>query len=101
MFTLKVAFQGELGAYSEMAVYSFFGKNVEVYPCKSFDEVFENVKSKNVDYGVVPIENSIEGSVNRPYDLFLDYDLRKEKDSASSGQDSIHLPHAKQSGIIV
>jgi len=76
VLTLKIAFQGELGAYSEMAVYDFFGQNVEVKPCKSFDEVFENVKAGTVDYGVVPIENSIEGSVNRTYDLFLEYDLK-------------------------
>ena len=72
---MRVAFQGELGAYSEMAVYSFFGEDVKVKPCKSFDEVFEKVKTKKVDRGVVPIENSIEGSVNRTYDLFLEYDL--------------------------
>jgi chorismate mutase/prephenate dehydratase len=76
VFVLRIAFQGELGAYSEMAVYSFFGESVEVKPCKSFDEVFENVKKGTVDYGVVPIENSIEGSVNRTYDLFLEYDLK-------------------------
>jgi len=76
VLTLKIAFQGELGAYSEMAIYDFFGQNVEVKPCKSFDEVFENVKAGTVDYGVVPIENSIEGSVNRTYDLFLEYDLK-------------------------
>ncbi|WGM88948.1 MAG: prephenate dehydratase [Candidatus Bathyarchaeota archaeon] len=73
---MKIAFQGELGAYSEMAVYSYFGQEVEVKPCKSFDEVFERVKTGNADYGVVPIENSIEGSVNRTYDLFLEYDLK-------------------------
>jgi len=73
---VKIAFQGELGAYSEMAVYSYFGQKVEVKPCKSFDEVFENVKNEKVNYGVVPIENSIEGSVNRTYDLFLEYDLK-------------------------
>ncbi|MEJ2241886.1 MAG: prephenate dehydratase domain-containing protein, partial [Candidatus Bathyarchaeota archaeon] len=71
---MKAAFQGELGAYSEMAVYNFFGQNIEVRPCKSFDDVFENVKIGKVNYGVVPIENSIEGSVNRTYDLFLEYD---------------------------
>ena len=76
MFVLRIAFQGELGAYSEMAVYSFFGESVEVKLCKSFDEVFESVKTGTVDYGVVPIENSIEGSVNRTYDLFLEYDLK-------------------------
>lgn len=73
---LRVAFQGELGAYSEMAVYSFFGQSAEVKPCKSFDDVFESVKTGDADYGVVPIENSIEGSVNRTYDLFLEYDLK-------------------------
>lgn len=73
---MKIAFQGELGAYSEMAVYSYFGQDAEVKPCKSFDEVFESVKTGTVDYGVVPIENSIEGSVNRTYDLFLEYDLK-------------------------
>jgi chorismate mutase/prephenate dehydratase len=76
VFVLRVAFQGELGAYSEMAVYSFFGESVEVKPCESFDEVFESVKAGDVDYGVVPVENSIEGSVNRTYDLFLEYDLK-------------------------
>lgn len=75
-FALKIAFQGELGAYSEMAVYTFFNSNVEVKPCKNFDDVFENVKNNHVDYGVIPIENSIEGSVNRTYDLFLEYDLK-------------------------
>ena len=73
---LRVAFQGELGAYSESAVYSFFGSNVAVKPCKSFAEVFESVKTGDVKHGVVPIENSIEGSVNRTYDLFLEYDLK-------------------------
>jgi chorismate mutase/prephenate dehydratase len=73
---VKAAFQGELGAYSEMAVYNFFGQNIEVKPCKSFDDVFESVKLGNANYGVVPIENSIEGSVNRTYDLFLEYDLK-------------------------
>ncbi len=75
-FVLRVAFQGELGAYSESAVYSFFGQSVDVKPCKNFGEVFESVKTGDVNYGVVPIENSIEGSVNRTYDLFLEYDLK-------------------------
>jgi len=44
-----------------------------VKPCKNFDDVFESVKTGDVDYGVVPIENSIEGNVNRTYDLFLEY----------------------------
>lgn len=73
---LKVAFQGEIGAYSEMAVHKYFGINVQVVPCKHFSDVFKNVEENKVDYGVVPIENSIEGSVNQVYDLFLEYDLK-------------------------
>lgn len=84
---MKVAFQGELGAYSEIAVYSYFNKSAEVKPCQSFDDVFESVKTGDVDFGVVPIENSIEGSVNRTYDLFLEYDLKV------SGEIIIRISH--------
>ncbi len=73
---MKVAYQGESGAYSEMAVFKFFGSKVEPVACKDFREVFESVKSNEVPVGVVPIENSIEGSVNQNYDLFLAYDLK-------------------------
>lgn len=73
--TMKVSFQGEIGAYSESAIYSFFDSDVEAKPCKSMTDVFESVKNEETSYGVVPIENSIEGSVNQTYDLFLTYDL--------------------------
>jgi chorismate mutase/prephenate dehydratase len=72
---LKVAFQGEMGAYSEVAVYKCFGAEVQPVPCKSFQEVFSRVDSGIVDYGVLPIENSIEGSVNQVYDLLLTHNL--------------------------
>ncbi|MHA2064567.1 MAG: prephenate dehydratase [Candidatus Thorarchaeota archaeon] len=71
----EVAFQGELGAYSEAAAYKFFGSEVKPKPCKRFSDVFEDVKTDAADFGVVPIENSIEGSVSQVYDLFLRYDL--------------------------
>lgn len=73
---LKVAFQGEIGAYSEIAVYKYFSINVQAIPCKHFSDVFKSVEKNEVDYGVVPIENSIEGSVNQVYDLFLEHDLK-------------------------
>ena len=73
---MKVTYQGETGAYSEMAVFKFFGSKAEPIPCKDFREVFESVKTGAVPNGVVPIENSIEGSVNQNYDLFLAYDLK-------------------------
>jgi chorismate mutase/prephenate dehydratase len=72
---MKITYQGEAGAYSEMAVYKFFGSKAEPVPCKDFRDVFESVKNGEVSNGVVPIENSIEGSVNQNYDLFLAYDL--------------------------
>ena len=73
---MKVTYQGETGAYSEMAVYKFFGNKAEPVPCKDFHNVFESVKTGAVLNGVIPIENSIEGSVNQNYDLFLNYDLK-------------------------
>lgn len=73
---MKVSFQGEIGAYSEDAVYSFFGSSVQVKPCRSLSDVFESVKKGKTKHGVVPIENSIEGSVNQTYDLFLAHNLK-------------------------
>lgn len=73
---MRVAFQGEVGAYSEIAVYKCFGSNVEIKPCKYLSDVFKSVETGEVDYGVVPVENSLEGSVTQTYDLFLAYDLK-------------------------
>jgi len=73
---VKVAFQGERGAYSESAVYQFFGSETQVKPCKEFRDVFESVASQKTEFGVIPIENSLEGSVTQNYDLFLKYDLK-------------------------
>jgi chorismate mutase/prephenate dehydratase len=72
----NVAFQGEPGAYSESAAYQFFGSKVQVKPCRDFRDVFESVKHQDVEAGVVPVENSLEGSVNQNYDLFFSYDLK-------------------------
>ena len=73
---MKVAFQGEKGAYSEMAVYKFFGSSVDVKPCRDFKDVFEGVEKQEAQHGVVPIENSLEGSINQTYDLFLKHNLK-------------------------
>jgi chorismate mutase/prephenate dehydratase len=73
---VKVAFQGERGAYSESAVFQFFGAKTETLPCQDFKDVFDSVCAKDAQHGVVPVENSLEGSVNQNYDLFLRYDLK-------------------------
>jgi prephenate dehydratase/chorismate mutase len=70
-----VGFQGEHGAWSELAVHEFGGAMVPI-PCFEFGEVFSGVAKHELDYGVVPVENSIEGSVNEVNDLLLDTDLR-------------------------
>jgi chorismate mutase/prephenate dehydratase len=71
---VKVAYQGEPGAYSESALFAYFGPSAQPVPCRNFSDVFRSVESGETDYGIVPIENSIEGSVNPVYDLFLKYD---------------------------
>jgi chorismate mutase/prephenate dehydratase len=73
---VKIAFQGERGAFSESAVYAFFGEKVEVKPCRDLTEVFDTVQKQETRFGVVPVENSLEGSVNQTYDLFLTHDLK-------------------------
>jgi prephenate dehydratase len=70
-----VAFQGESGAYSEQAAFDFFGKDAQPIPRPSFDDVFDDVAAGKCDYGIVPVENSLGGSVHRNYDLFMRHDL--------------------------
>jgi len=72
---LKVAFQGVRGAYSEDACYAYFGKDVDAMPFPSFSEVFEAAEKDIVTYGVVPVENSYEGSIAQVNDLLLENDL--------------------------
>lgn len=71
----KVAFQGEHGAYSEIAATRFFPES-ELIPMRLFQDIFDALRSDSIDYAVVPIENSIEGSVNEIYDLLLDTDKK-------------------------
>ena len=66
----KVAFQGERGAYGEMATLQYF-PDVKLLPLKSFQDVFDAAENGKVEYIVVPLENSIEGSINEIYDLLL------------------------------
>ncbi|MFC2065960.1 prephenate dehydratase [Chloroflexota bacterium] len=73
---IEVAFQGEIGAYSEEAVFRFFGPSIQIRPRESLEEVFKIVEGGEVQFGVVPIENSLEGSISRVYDLLLDSTLR-------------------------
>jgi prephenate dehydratase len=67
----KVSFQGERGAYSEDAAVSFFSEKIETVPLATFSDVIESTEKGNTQYSVIPVENSLEGSVGESYDLLL------------------------------
>jgi prephenate dehydratase len=71
---MKIAFQGEPGAFSEAAARRV-DLDAQLVPCRSFEEVFETVDAGPASHGVLPIENSIGGSIHRNYDLLLAHEL--------------------------
>ncbi len=72
---VAVAYQGEPGAYTEEAAFRFFGKSTKGVPYESLDEVFEAVEVGEVPFAMVPVENSLEGSITKAYDLLPDSPL--------------------------
>jgi chorismate mutase/prephenate dehydratase len=72
---VSVAYQGEPGAYSEEAAIRFFGKSTKGIPYENLDQVFEAVEAGEAPFAMVPVENSLEGSITRAYDLLLDSPL--------------------------
>lgn len=70
---IKVGFQGVPGSYSEEALISYFGKGYETYSYEEFEDVFQGLKYKSIDYAVLPIENSSTGSITQIYDLLKKY----------------------------
>jgi chorismate mutase/prephenate dehydratase len=73
---MRVAYLGPVGTYSEQALHRHFGQGVEALACPSIDEVFRVTEAQGADFGVVPVENSSEGAVNRSLDLLLQTALR-------------------------
>jgi chorismate mutase/prephenate dehydratase len=73
---LKVAFLGPEGTFTQTAVLGHFGHSVRGLPLASIDEVFHEVEAASADFGVVPIENSTEGTVNHTLDRFLSSPLK-------------------------
>lgn len=82
-----VAFLGPVGTFSQQAVFQQFGHAVDAMACASIDEVFRATEAGTADFGVVPVENSSEGSVNRTLDLLLQTTL------SISGEQSIPVHH--------
>ena len=71
----RVAFQGEKGAFSQIAVRQLLGQRVEVVPCQHFEQVFGSLARGKVDAAVIPIENTLHGSVHENYDHLVEYQL--------------------------
>jgi chorismate mutase/prephenate dehydratase len=90
---LKVAYLGPEGTYAQSAVLKQFGHSVRALSLASIDEVFQEVQAGNADFGVVPVENSSEGTVNNTLDRFLstalsicgEVELRVHPDRARQG----------------
>jgi prephenate dehydratase len=73
--TIRAAFQGEKGAFSEDAARRFFGAAVDPVACRDFDQMFAAVVGGQADAAVVPIENTLAGSIMKNYDLLLEHDV--------------------------
>ena len=71
---MRIAYQGEPGAYSEAAALRF-SDHADLLPCEAFEDVFAAVASGKATHGILPVENSIGGTIHRNYDLLLENDL--------------------------
>ncbi len=84
---MRVAYLGPPGTFSEMALLRHFGSSIDPVPCVSIDDVFRAAEAGTADFGVVPVENSTEGAVNRSLDLLLQTPL------TISGEVSVPVHH--------
>lgn len=73
---LTIAYLGPEATFTHLASLSKFGASVQYKPCGSINEVFREVEQGRADYGVIPIENSIEGAVSHTLDMFIDSELK-------------------------
>lgn len=72
---MRVAFQGELGAFSQQAILQLLGPKAQPVPHARFDQVFAALDKGSVDAAAIPIENTLHGSIYANYDLLLKYDF--------------------------
>src|SRR5216684_213417 len=84
---MRVAYQGEAGAFSENAARRLLGPEIVGVPCHSFEDMFASVGSGNADCCIAPIENSLAGSIHRNYDLLLQSEL------AIAGETNLRIVH--------
>ncbi len=74
--SLKIAYMGPEASFSNLAALKRFGSQVDYVACGSISDVFLEVERDTADYGVVPVENSIEGAVTHTLDMLVDADLK-------------------------
>src|SRR5690606_6826172 len=94
-----VAYLGPAGTFSEQAVYRQFGHAVDGLACVSIDEVFRATESGAADFGVVPVENSAEGSVSRSLDLLLQSSLLINGEVVLPVQHNLLTKSGKMDGV--
>jgi len=73
---MKIAYAGERGAFAELAAMEYFGEKCQYTAVSDFAAVFESVVNGSCDFGVIPIENSLAGSIHQNYDLLLESDTK-------------------------
>lgn len=84
-----IAFQGDPGANSELAIRQHFGDSVEIFPCRTLTDLFEAIHSNgHITYGMLPVENALAGAVSKAYELLMDSDLRIQAEVV------LHVHHA-------
>lgn len=74
--SLDIAYLGPKASFTHLAAMKKFGSQVNYVPCNDISEIFSKVEKDDCDYGVVPIENSIEGAVTHTFDLLVDSELK-------------------------
>ncbi len=75
MKKIRASFQGEPGAFSHMAIRKLLGERAEAVPCERFDQVFRSLSEGTVNAAVIPIENTLHGSIHENYDHLLNFKL--------------------------
>lgn len=86
--TLKIAFQGDHGAYSEQAIKRIFDEQAATMPCRTFSDVFDAVQTGQARYGVLPVENTLGGTINETLDL-----LHTHPDLTVVGEKQLRIVH--------
>src|ERR1700674_5037685 len=84
---MRVAFQGELGAFSQQAILQLLGAKARPVPHARFDQVFAALDKGSVDAAAIPIENTLHGSIHENYDLLLKYDF------AITAENNVRIVH--------